>query len=252
MKHSFKLILLILLATPNLFAQKSISDSAIFTHLIHGSLSLQLPGNDLAGRFGQFAQVGPGYMFKTRTNWIFGIESNFIFGGVVKNSENILQSIATSDGNIIDLEGTYADFHFYMRGFNAMARAGKVIPAWGPNRNSGILLTLAGGYLQHKIYIEHRDKTAPQITGDYVKGYDELKNGFVSNIFLGYLYLGNNNKVNFYTGLDFSVAKTTWVRPYSFAERKYHEGSFIDTFAGIRFGWFIPVYRRAPKEFYYY
>ena len=111
MKHSFKLNLLILLATPNLFAQKSISDSAIFTHLIHGSLSLQLPGNDLAGRFGQFAQVGPGYMFKTRTNWIFGIESNFIFGGVVKNSENILQSIATSDGNIIDLEGTYADFH---------------------------------------------------------------------------------------------------------------------------------------------
>lgn len=252
MKYTLTLLLAFMLAMPGLFAQKTISDSAIATHLIHGNLGLQLPGRDLATRFGGFAMVGPGYMYKTKSNWVIGAETGFIFGNDIRNSDNILKSIATSDGNIIDMSGSYADFHYYMRGFTAMARVGKVIPVAGPNPNSGLLVTLGGGYLQHKVLIDHRDQTAPQISGDYVKGYDELKNGLLTNIFLGYLYLGNNNKVNFFAGFDFSLAATSHVRPYSFAEKKYYEGTFIDTFAGFRAGWFIPVYKRAPKEFYYY
>jgi len=253
MKTRFILILLIaLLSVTNLIAQKSIKDSVIFTNLISANYALQFPGGDLSERFGMNSQVGAGYLMKTPSNWVFGVEGNFLFGNQVNDKQNILDLIETSDGNLIDMEGTYADYNFNERGFSGFVKVGKVIPAWGPNKNSGILFTLGAGFLQHKIFIEHKDKTAPQITGDYLKGYDELKRGFASNLFLGYLYLGNQNKVNFFAGLDVTVAFTGHVRPYSFNQISYNSGKYTDLLTGIKVGWIIPVYRRAPKEFYYY
>jgi hypothetical protein len=235
-----------------LLPKKSIKDSVIFTNLIYASYAMQFPGGDMEERFGMNSQMGAGYMLKTNSNWVFGLEGDFMFGNEVKNEQNIMSLIETSDGNLIDMGGTYADYNFNERGFSALLKVGKLIPVWGPNKNSGILFTLGGGYLQHKIYIEHKDKTAPQITGDYLKGYDELKRGFASNLFLGYLYLGNQNKVNFFAGLDITVAFTGHVRPYSFNQISYNSGKFTDILTGIKAGWIIPVYRRAPKEFYYY
>ncbi|MDY0101653.1 MAG: hypothetical protein RBS07_01865 [Lentimicrobium sp.] len=252
MKNSLKIIILLIFTTNMAFAQKSIGDSAIVAHLIYGTYSYEIPGQDMAGRFGGFSQVGPGYLLKTRSNWILGVESSFGFGSTIKNEDEILKGITTSDGNVIDMSGVYADFQFNMRSFSAMGRVGKVIPVLGPNKNSGIMLTAGLGYLQHKIYIEHKDKSAPQITGEYVKGYDELKRGFVTNVFLGYLYLGNSNKVNFFAGLDFNLGFMKSGRPYSFTEMKFNTGSFTDTYGGVKVGWIFPVYKRAPKEFYYY
>ena len=252
MKIRIRFLILLLLPFTALKAQKSLKDSVIFTNLISANYALQFPGNDLADRYGMNSQVGLGYMIKTRHNWLLGVETGFMFGNQINDKENILKNIETEDGNIIDMEGIYADYRFNERGFAALLKLGKVIPAWGPNKNSGIMLTLGGGYLQHKIYIEHKEKTAPQITGDYLKGYDELKRGFATNLFLGYLYLGNRQKVNFFAGLDITLAFTSHVRPYSFAEMKYNSGNFTDLLTGIKVGWIIPVYKRAPKEFYYY
>jgi hypothetical protein len=252
MKTRLRLLILLMLPFTVTEAQKSIQDSVIFTNLIYANYSMQFPGGDMAGRFGMNSAIGPGYLIKTSSNWIFGIEGNFLFGKQVNNTENILSLIETSDGNIIDMEGTYADYNFNERGFSAILRAGKLIPVWGPNRNSGVFVTLGAGYLQHRIYIEHKDKTAPPIKGDYLKGYDELKSGFASNVFLGYLYLGNQNKINFFAGIDFTVGFTRHVRPYSFNNMTYNTGNFNDILTGIRVGWIIPVFSRAPKDYYYY
>lgn len=252
MKNTLLLAFLLTFVSQGIFAQKSIRDSAIVAHLIYATYSYEIPGQDIGQRFGGFSQVGPGYMVKTKKNWIWGVESNFGFGKNVKNEASILKGTATSDGNIIDISGIYANFNYNLRSFSAMGRAGKLFPAFGPNQNSGIMLTLGLGYLQHKIYIEHKDKSAPQITGDYLKGYDELKRGFATNVFLGYLYLGNTNKVNFFAGIDFTLGFTQHARPYSFVDMKYNSGSFNDIYSGIKVGWIIPVYKRAPSEFYYY
>ncbi|MFH1118796.1 MAG: hypothetical protein V1775_03165 [Bacteroidota bacterium] len=252
MKTRFRLLIALMLPFTVAEAQKNIQDSVIFTNLIYASYALQFPGGDLANRFGNNSAIGPGYLIKTSSNWVFGVEGNFLFGKQVKNTENILSLIETSDGNIIDMEGIYADYNFNERGFSAILRVGKLIPVWGPNRNSGLLFTLGGGYLQHRIYIEHKDKTAPPITGDYLKGYDELKSGFASNVFLGYLYLGNLNKVNFFAGVDFTVGFTGHLRPYSFNNMSLNSGKFTDILTGIKIGWIIPVYRRAPKDYYFY
>lgn len=252
MKNTLKLFLLSMLLSSGLYAQKSVRDSSISANLITAAYSFEFPGKDMARRFGGFSQVGPGYLYKSRSNWILGIESNFGFGNILKNQDEILKGVTTSDGNVIDMSGVYTDFQFYMRSFSTLAKVGKMFPVFGPNRNSGILLTTGFGYLQHKIYIEHRNQTAPQISGDYVKGYDDLKRGILANVFLGYLYLGNSRKVNFFAGLDFNLGFTKHARPYNFAQMKYNTGSFTDMFTGLKAGWIIPVYKRAPSDFYYY
>ncbi len=249
---SLLLLSVFLLYKPvQVIAQKNIADSTISMHLVQGYYATQIPGGDVSKRFGWNSMVGPAYLYKTNRNWLWGIEGGFMFGDQVKNSNNILENIETSDGNIVDLEGTYADYRFFERGYSILARTGKLLPL-GPNTNSGVALGIGGGYIQHKIYIEHPDKTAPQITGDYTKGYDELKQGPAVNFFAGYIFLGNTKVINFYAGIDYTLAFTTHVRPYSFVRQTYNSGNFTDSFLGVKVGWFIPIYKRAPKEYYFY
>lgn len=50
-----------------------------------------------------------------------------------------------------------------------------------------------GGFLQHKIRIENRENVAPQILGDYAKGYDYLRNGPAGYLYVGYVFHANKN-----------------------------------------------------------
>lgn len=221
-------------------------------HMIMAQYALQIPGGDVAGRFGANSVIGGGYLYKTSSNWLVGAEGGFIFGNTVKDKEHILDNIETSDDNIVDMEGIYATYHFYERGFSLLGKAGKVISFGKPNPNSGIVLGVGGGYLQHKVLIDHRDKTAPQITGDYLKGYDELKRGPAIHAFAGYLFMSNDKLINFYSAFEVTAAFTQYVHPYSFSKMEYNTGNFTDVFMSVKIGWLIPVYKRAPKEFYYY
>ncbi len=248
----FCLVNLIVILPGKTYAQLNVKDSVISMHLIQAHYAYQIPGGDIASRFGPSSMVGGGYMYKTSENWLFGIEGGFMFGTEVKDPDNILNNIETQDGNIVDLEGIYSTYHFNERGYLFIAKAGKVISFGKPNPNSGILFGLGGGYLEHKIFIDHRDKSAPQITGDYLKGYDELKRGPAINAFAGFLFLDNKRVINFYTGIDLTMAFTQHVRPYSFSQMKFNNGKFTDILFSLKAGWFIPVYKRTPKEFYYY
>lgn len=233
-------------------AQQSIKDSCISINLISAHFAVQFPDGDVSERFGTNSMVGAGFMHKTANNWMLGIEGGFLFGNNVKNENTILANIQTSTGDIVDMEGIYANYHFYERGYSILAKAGRVF-SWGkPNKNSGIMAGIGGGYLQHKILIDHRDRTAPQITGDYLKGYDELKGGPALNAYVGLLHLGNQKIANFYAGIDYTVAFTEHYRPYSFSAMKYTSGKFTDSFISLKAYWFIPIYKRAPKEYYYY
>ncbi len=248
----FGFIILLSVVPKQSSAQQNLRDSTISMHFIMAQYAFQIPAGDVSKRFGVNSMIGGAYMYKTNHNWLFGFDGRFLFGNNVKNSDKILDNIETSDGNIVDLEGIYATYHFYERGFSFLAKTGKVLTLNKPNPNSGIFTGLGAGYLQHKIFIDHRDKTAPQIIGDYLKGYDELKSGPALNLFAGYLHFDNNKAINFYAGVDATFAFTQFVHPYSFAQMKYNSGNFTDVFISLNVGWIFPMYKRAPKDFYYY
>lgn len=233
------------------FSQVSISDSVIGTSLIQATYSYQLPAADLSKRFLPDNAIGAGYLYKTKKNWLFGADGFFMFRDTIKET-GILDSITTSDGNIIDGNGIFAEVQLYERGFHMSMKAGKLFPVWGPNPNSGLVVLGGIGLLQHKIRIENRDNTAPQIGEEYRKGYDRLTNGLALSQFFGYMYLGNSRLVSFYAGIELVEAWTQNRRSYNFDLMGPDNTKRFDMLYTIKVGWIIPLYKRSPDAFYYY
>jgi hypothetical protein len=232
------------------FSQVNISDSVIATSLIQATYSYQIPSADLKDRFVSDNAVGMGYLYKTKKNWIFGADGFFMFRDTIKET-GILDSISTIDGNIIDGNGIYAEVQLYERGFHMGAKVGKLFPLWGPNPNSGLMVLGGVGLLQHKIRIENRNNTAPQVSKEYRKGYDRLTNGLALSQFIGYMYLGNSKLVSFYAGVELVEAWTQNRRSYNFDLMGPDNTKRFDMLYTFKVGWIIPLYKRSPNAFYY-
>jgi hypothetical protein len=245
-------VLSLLVFIPSLAdAQVKITEKANFA-LFNVNYSYQIPGHDLADRFGHNSLVGGGFLYKFKSNLVAGLEGGFMFSENVKNKNDYLQLIGTSDGNVISESGTFAGVFFHQRGFNLNARFGGIIPVFGPNPNSGIMIISSAGMLQHKIRIEVEDNNAPQLRGDYKKGYDRLTNGPSVSQFIGYVYFHNERTINFFVGLEFTQAWTQARRPYDFDRMQADSQKRFDTLWGIRLGWVLPLYKRAPRDYYYF
>ncbi|MCX6269431.1 MAG: hypothetical protein NTW16_19105 [Bacteroidetes bacterium] len=241
-----------LLSSFSLFSQVNIRDSAIFTPMIYATYGYQFPGGDLAKQFGSNSSIGGGFMVKTKKNWMIGAEGNFMFGQSVKNSDSLLRNITTKDGFLIDASGYYADIIYYERGYNFFLKAGKAIPLLAPNPNCGFTVVAGAGYIQDKIRIHNPGNTAPQILGDYKKGYDRLNGGIALTGSLGYMYLSNTRLLNFSAAFEFMQAWTTPYRERDFDSGKQDTRKLSSQFYTVKVFWMIPLYRRVPKEFYMY
>jgi hypothetical protein len=237
--------------TVTTFAQVNVKDSSIATTMIFASYSFQFPGGDLAQRFGNNSSIGGGLMIKTKNNWLISGEGNYLFGSSVKNQDSLLVNISTPEGFIIDQNGYYADIILYFRGYNIFGSIGKLIPIY-PNPNSGITLMAGAGYTQNKIRILNPDNTAPQLQGDYKKGYDKLNGGFAMKASVGYQYLGNTRLLNFAVGFEFIQAWTKRKRAVDFDTGKPDQEKYSSQYYGIKATWFIPMYKRVPRDYYLY
>jgi len=251
-KPFFTLTAVSLFLACNLSAQVDIRDSSALVPMFSAFYSLQVPGGDLSKQFGVNSVIGGDFKLKTPSKWVIGAEFNYIFGDAVKNKDSIFSLLSTSNGELIDGNGTFAYWQVYERGFYADLSFGRVFPVFGSNPNSGILLMLGGGYLQHKYHIEIRDETLPQLRDDYKRGYDRMRGGPMAKEFIGYLYTGPGKIVNFFAGFEFVQAWTKDMREYNFNEMKYTHGNYLDMLYSFKFGWFIPLHKRTPKDFYYY
>lgn len=250
MKNRVFLIFLLLLSMTGI-AQVNVKDSSISSAIIFGSYSFQFPGGDLAERFGNNSSIGGGLLIKTKSNWLISGEGNYLFGSSVKNQDSLLTAISTPEGFIIDQNGYYANIILYSRGFNVFASFGKMIPIW-PNPNSGITIMGGLGYTQNKIRIHNPDNTAPQLKGDYKKGYDKLNGGFAVKASIGYQYMGNTRLLNFAVGFEVIQAWTNRMREVDFDTGQPDQDKYSSQYYGIKATWFIPMYKRVPKEYYLY
>jgi len=233
-------------------AQVSVHDSSIVVPMIYATYAYQFPGGDLAKRYGGNSSIGGGFMVKTKSNWLIAVEGNYLFGGTVKNGDSLVKGISTPQGYVINSNGFYAEIGYAERGYNLFLKFGKVFPVISRNPNSGPLVMVGAGFMQNKIRIHDGDNTAPQIAGDYKKGYDRLNNGFEMSASVGYLFLSDSRLINFFAGFEFMQSWTTFRREVNFDTGK-HDGSTLSSqFYGIKVKWIIPMYKRKPKDFYLY
>jgi hypothetical protein len=233
-------------------AQKGMLDTTLFDPHVTLSYAYQIPGGDLASRFGNNNNIGFGFHIKSRNQWYYGLQGTFIFGNRVIAEKGFLQNLLVEEKYILDNDGFPAKFDFQERGFTVTAEFGRLFPVIGPNVNSGILVKMGTGLLQHKIRIEHQESRINQLDGDYGKGYDRLTNGLVVNQFIGYYHMSNNRLINFTIGLEAWQGFTQSRREFNFDTMEKDTQKRNDNLVGIRAGWTLHLYKRMSDHYYYY
>lgn len=236
----------------NIYAQLTYDSSLAFPYVqIHGCL--QMPGGDLAKRFGNNANLGMSVTYKFQNNITLSLNGNYFFSKNVK--DNVLSQLQTTNGSgqtfVIDNEGFPADLRVNERGWNANITVGKIFYVGGNNKNRGIHYQIGAGYFQHKIFLYDAQKKVAAIKGSWVKGYDRLSIGPCIYQYLGYTYLSSNKYVNFTAGIEMYYALTKNVRYYDYATASIDNKLRNDFLFGIKFGWILPIYRKADGIFFY-
>lgn len=249
--RSLWVMLLFSLAVNSAGAQVSVKDSAISMVMIRPSYGIQLPGADLANRFGFNQTVGLATTYKNKLGWMISAEGDFIFGNRI-TEPNLFSMLTTTEGTIIGEDGLYGDIRVFERGYYITLSFGRLFKVLKPNPNCGFIVEGGVGFFQHKIKIQDKKNSVPSLNGDYVKGYDHLTNGLSVREFIGYQYISNHRLVNFYGGVEFLQGFTKNRRDYNYSEMSADPSTRFDMLMGIRVGWIIPLFKEAPEEFYMY
>lgn len=218
------------------------------------SYGFNQPSGDLAARFGNFSDISLGAYYKSKTNWLIGLEGGYLFGDDVR--ENPLRGLLSSQGELIGNDGKPTLTNIYMRGFRLpMLKVGKILPLRilpkYADESSGLLFSIGAGYLGHQLYIIDRSQNQPQLAGDYSRGYDRFTHGFVLSEQVSLLYLDKRKWLNLMLTLEFSQGFTRNIR-YNFDLRSKDDRLRTDHYVGMKLGWVLPVFGSREEEFYFY
>lgn len=248
-----KYFVFVLLVFPlAVFSQKNIDEKISFP-MLSASFMFQFPGADMAKQYGINSNIGSSFMWKLKNNIVFEANANFLFGDVLKgDAAHIFDSIKTSNGMIINMHGEYAKVRTFERGYFVGGRVGYIVSFNKPNPNSGLLFSAGAGHFQHKIRIENDGNNAPQIINEYKLGYDKMRYGLALSQFVGYIYFSKSQILNFYAGAEFYQAWTKSGRSWDFNLMKKDDKQYFDMLYSIKFGWIIPIYSKAPQNYYFY
>ena len=211
----------------------------------------EFPDKDLANRFGNNHKIGGQFTYKSATNWIFSFDGGYMFGtNLKKEAYTVLNPLKTAQGQITSKYGTPSDIALNERGFSFSITGGKILPFLQSNSNSGPLIMIGGGFLQHKIRIDVKGNDAPQLSEEYKKGYDKLTNGWGFRQFIGYRHYSENRMLNFFIGIETTQAYTQNRRGYNYDTMQADNTKRWDLLYSIKAGFIIPLAKRKPAEFY--
>ena len=249
MKRILLIITVVICCNPIITkAQVSLSDSSINMHIAGISYSYVIPGRDMAVRFGNANMLNISYSYKLKQQFIFEFNAGHLFGNNVHENQ-ILKHISTKEGYIINSQGMLNPIAYELKGFLFDANIKYLIPVY-PNLNSGIFFGVGGGFLQHKIAFSYDYGPLTQIEGDYLKGYDRLTNGGSLSQHIGYYFFNNRNLGNFNLTFSCVQAFTENRRDFNFDEQRKDDLQRLDLLFLIRLGINIPIFKKAPPEFY--
>lgn len=245
-----RFILLLTGIINHLYAQR-ISDTCIAAPYVSIHFSGHLPYGDMAARFGNNFVAGGALGFKTAKNWFFEGDFSYVFSRNVK--EDVLTQLKTDKGYVTNNEGFPADLRVFERGWMSTLNIGKLIPFKKFNPNSGILFTLGGGLMLHRIKLYDAEQKIAAVQGDLKKGYDRLSMGPALKESLTLFYLSNNRLVNINAGIECYQGFTKNRRGINYDGAPLDTRQRLDILLGIRVAWVLPLYKRLQdNDIYYY
>lgn len=248
-----KIILAVgLLISTTCFSQINLADSTARGWMFHISASYLAKGGDFSEYMKPGFGLGGDVQYKWRSNWVLSVGGQYHFADNLKTGTTIFDNLLTSQGELIGLNGEYSVTTFRERGWHATVDLGYIISDWGHNANSGVLISLGGGYNAHWIDVRNQQENTPQIQDDYLRGYDRYTQGFLTRQLIGYQFAGSNKRVNFTLAFECMQGFNKNVREYNYDTRAYDLDGKLDLYYGVRFSWFLPIYQKNPQKYYYY
>jgi len=236
------------------FAQVNVRDSVSPGWMITIRTGMLFPSMDLGDMFGESYSIGAGTFYKTKDNWLWGVNGDFWFGNEVHARESILNGLAGNlNGGIMDHFGNFGNVVTYQRGWIVGGEVGKLFHKWGGNANSGVFVTFGGGFLQHRVRLESasRSSVVYQIEANYQRGYDRLNQGWMSRVNVGYLNAHSGKTLNFMIAAEIMYGQTTNIRGYNWDTGLHDTGINHNLAFGLRFTWFLPIYDKNFQTFFY-
>ena len=222
--------------------------------ILTGNASFDFPGADMSKRFGLSYRVGPGFLYKTESNWLFGAKFDFILGNLIKEDSlmcNIVDKYSKPGGadyEFINQDGQRIGVPVFERGYATGISVGRIFNTNKYHPDNGIMTVVTAGFMQHKINIYDKDKSVRALRDDYLKGYDRLTNGGFVEGYVGYVYFSGSHLINFTLGVDALFGLTQGRRDYLYDVARPDNAQRLDILFGLRGGWFIPIFRRKTED----
>jgi hypothetical protein len=213
------------------------------------SFSFQNPQADFAERFGKSNAVSLGVEYKTKTNWLFGGEYNWMFSNNV-NDIGMFDSIIGESGILIDNAGAPVLYRFELRGWNSFVHLGKVFPI-NKNKNSGLIALAGVGYWRHRVHFVYPTAQVPQVS-QFQRGYDRLTGGAAWKVFVGYQFLDPELRLNLRVGYEYISGRTQSLRGYNYDTRTFDDRIRNDALGTVKVSMIVPIYtKKADEEFFF-
>ena len=201
---------------------------------------LDFPIGQLSKRFGTSFHAGLSLdLFKSKMNGAYGIEGLFIFGENV--NEDVISNLRLDNTAILGIDGQYADVFLRERGAYLGIYISKIIVPLKTNQRSGLAADFGIGILQHNVRIQVDTRNAPNLEGEYLKGYDRNSIGPALKQSLSYTHIGKNKNLNYSLSLSIMEGFTSNTRPINFDTKIKDEGTHLDLLISLDLKWYLPL-----------
>ena len=123
MKYKSLIFILLTIVPLLAAAQQDIKTERINTFMFQATYAYQFPGKDTKTLYNNNNSVGGSLVYKTKSNWIFALNANFISGNSVNISrKELFGDILDNNGEIITGDGIYGSYALFERGWHFQGR----------------------------------------------------------------------------------------------------------------------------------
>ncbi|MBP3254449.1 MAG: hypothetical protein J6M30_08075 [Bacteroidales bacterium] len=230
-------------------------DTSVVAPYFSAAAGWTFPFGEMGNRYSSFMNLNADLGVKTLTNWIIYLDFAFQFGSNnIKHMDDYLAAMMSDGSNpfVIGSDGTDAGVVGYNRNLSLSLGIGKIIRLPFSNINSGMEVSLQGGYLQHQIIYQSTQTKVEQLEGDYAYGYDRQMRGPMAGMFIGYRHISKKSYANWFAGVQYSLAFTKMTRKYQFDLMSGDNKRYTDRMLTFKVGWMFPFFKRAADKIYYF
>ena len=228
-----------------------------------GSNSVGMTGGNMRDLYhSPYLDFAIEWSYKYNIDWLVGVDADIWFGMSGDNLSGRVErlgSVFNPGETSMAVNGEDGVITAYNRALALRPGIGKIIRVLPNNPNSGILLKASGGWFMQKT-IFHQDFNHPQVyqlTGDYAKLYDQLRNGVMLTESVGFVFMSNySTYANFKLTFDVSQCWSWSSRPYQIDNIMGLNGKddsrYFDLMYSLRLTWMFPFTGKTTYDYYYY